>query len=880
MANEQYNNPADRSSAYSDSEHSLSSTSSSSEIPISNPAHSPELDDVRIEYHPLSGRLPDTAPIYEIRRDGQVPETTPPASSATTTPSWSQGFATQLDFEIAEFTLDAQLNKRQIKTLLDLLQRTARCPADLTYNSVADIDRCWEAASHQFTCTPIAVKHRGHEGTFDFHHTSVWDWIRNLVTDPALAPHFVWDAQRIYKHNGQQWVRFYDEPWTGNRMWDIQSTLATAEDPAAAKPLGLILYADKSKLSSFGTASAFPIVMRLANIVAPIRNSEKYGGGWIAGWLPIASEDSAQSGKRTYVEYKNVIWHEAMACLLAFIQDLSRTGINLMCGDGIQRLLCIFILILAADFEEQTTMALTRGTNANYPCPRCLVPADSLADLLSRYDMRTASAMQALVSQAAGLDADGAEELLKAHGLRGITNAFWGLANSDPYAALSYDTLHSAASGVFAHHLWGQLKRHIELLGRSAIAKVDECMAQMPRWSGLTHFDSVMKITFNDGTKHADLSRVRLLCYQQIMFAVHTVLTEDVSPSGYALLRALRWYLEVFAFIDLSVHTQDTLSGKSWDFPKMHLLVHVFDDIVAKGATLNYSTKPFEKLHGPLRKIYLNQTNFKDIFKILHRHYVAQLIRDRMPSQYEDEEDNKQKEKISHTFAGRIHLGSPDAKITFAELEGTMGTGGPDAIAFSRFRLDLTAFLHMHALPGSAPIILKPHDTVSGHILYSIPPFKYLRVDFLSEVDWRLTENKLRSNPSFYQRPRYDFIQLKHPATGKLLVGQIRYLFVCEAGGEVQPLVLVRCLDGAIGQRSKKDKELGFVRLRVRPRRPGMKNPSSRHEFEIFPLDCVVRGVVVAPAHDRDSDYLLVNYADEDLFIRTLPQVPVPTVSL
>lgn len=44
----------------------------------------------------------------------------------------------------------------------------------------------------------------------------------------------------------------------------------------------------------------------------------------------------------------------------------------------------------------------------------------------------------------------------------------------------------------------------------------------------------------------------------------------------------------------------------------MHLLNHIFDEIVAKGATRNFNTKPNEKLHGPLKKHYLRRTNFKN----------------------------------------------------------------------------------------------------------------------------------------------------------------------------------------------------------------------------------------------------------------------------
>ena len=53
--------------------------------------------------------------------------------------------------------------------------------------------------------------------------------------------------------------------------------------------------------------------------------------------------------------------------------------------------------------------------------------------------------------------------------------------------------------------------------------------------------------------------------------------------------------------------------GKSWDFPKMHTQLHTIRDIMKKGATRNYNTKPSEKANGPLKKYYRNHTNFKNV---------------------------------------------------------------------------------------------------------------------------------------------------------------------------------------------------------------------------------------------------------------------------
>lgn len=59
--------------------------------------------------------------------------------------------------------------------------------------------------------------------------------------------------------------------------------------PANASPLCFILYADKTKLSSFGTVKGYPIIARLANLPTTIRNGTGIGGGRIVGWLPIVS---------------------------------------------------------------------------------------------------------------------------------------------------------------------------------------------------------------------------------------------------------------------------------------------------------------------------------------------------------------------------------------------------------------------------------------------------------------------------------------------------------------------------------------------------------------------------------------------------------------
>ena len=58
--------------------------------------------------------------------------------------------------------------------------------------------------------------------TFSFWHHSLWEWGVNLVQDPILAHLFSWHAIRLHKWDGRQWVRFVDEPNTGDLWWEIE----------------------------------------------------------------------------------------------------------------------------------------------------------------------------------------------------------------------------------------------------------------------------------------------------------------------------------------------------------------------------------------------------------------------------------------------------------------------------------------------------------------------------------------------------------------------------------------------------------------------------------------------------------------------------------
>jgi len=64
-------------------------------------------------------------------------------------------------------------------------------------------------------------------------------------------------------------------------------------------------------------------------------------------------EDAAETGKKGFVNFKRVVWHDSFHQLLDSIHARSKDGFHIQCGDGIVRHLFPVILILSADYEEQ-----------------------------------------------------------------------------------------------------------------------------------------------------------------------------------------------------------------------------------------------------------------------------------------------------------------------------------------------------------------------------------------------------------------------------------------------------------------------------------------------------------------------------------------------
>ncbi|KZT70542.1 hypothetical protein DAEQUDRAFT_667378, partial [Daedalea quercina L-15889] len=814
--------------------------------------------DIKTIFHPRNGKAP-TVQSWEEYISATEKSKLPEPSEQPWKP-----FRTRVDFEFAEIMVKALLPEEHVESLIKLIKTVASGNDEFTIKNNAELHKLKEAASVKLTPfeeVKIQVPYEDEIQECSVWKRDLWDWAMDQLHDTRLTPHWAWDVMQLFRWNGTKWLRFWHEPWTANLFWRIQSAL-----PEGGTPFGFILYADKTKLSSFGTQKAYPVIARCAQLPVAIRNSDGIGGGAVVGWLPIVDEGTAEEGKKGFVDFKRIVWHKAFYELLKKIEPLSKTGYQYSSAD-IDKLFYPFVAILAADYEEQCIMALIRGGHHSLcNCPRCLAKNKELTLLEKDWPLHTSEHMQRVIQTAAGWNKTAAEGLLKDYGLHPLENVFWKIQYSDPYKALSFDKLHSHDSGLFGDHIWPEVVRIIRAHGNQAVQKVDQQADAIPRWSGFAHFKYVVNIYFNDGTKYSALSKI-------IPYVAHNVIASEQDSEGFLILCLLRKYLELDMYYSFDVHTEDTIAaarvkllefsqclkdyqrktgpdGKDWNVPKVHYPKHGPLDIEDKGAMRNFNTKPDEHMHGYLKKTYLRHTNKRDVeHQILgqeHDHAVMQTIRADVDGydEYktwvaegegdEDSDDDEAPNPSDHI------LGAPQKPTTIA------ATLHPIAKDLHLDLADLLWDMELRTQDGQA-IEIKPQD--------EIVEYRFLKVHYQSMETWGTSRDLLRCSPSFNKQERHDHVMVD--AQGGAIFAQLLLIFTYPVNGVQHPFIVIRPYDGDINSKER-DARLGFYRV-----------SHSRVTAEVFPAYSIIRGALIVPDHSSPgkSDFFVMDI-DPDMFCR------------
>ncbi|KAF8575048.1 hypothetical protein K439DRAFT_1623878 [Ramaria rubella] len=189
-------------------------------------------------------------------------------------------------------------------------------------------------------------------------------------------------------------------------------------------------------------------------------------------------------------------------------------------------------------------------------------------------------------------------------------NAFWFIANSDPYLANSYDLLHADDIGKWGKHLWPLL---LEVLGNlKKKGDLSKHMHLVPRWPNLKHFISVTTLEFSDGQGFLDVLKL-LPTSSPFVHCIQAHANFRMLAGLHAItelqIQRIKGYLESYGYW---CEKLSDLYGKDFNFPKQHAPAHLGYDIVNKGATNNYSTRVGEGFQQEAQQAYI-QTNGKKV---------------------------------------------------------------------------------------------------------------------------------------------------------------------------------------------------------------------------------------------------------------------------
>ncbi|KAJ7048129.1 hypothetical protein C8F01DRAFT_1072674 [Mycena amicta] len=756
-----------------------------------------------------------------------------------------------------------------------------------TYREYRRVLECAREMGNLFKKSTVSAELWGEEKHYSFVHRDPWEWLRDIVTDPALARVMAWKSRRCFFTERGQRERFVDEPFTADTWCDVDDELPKS-NPFPHCWLPLHIWLDKGLVTKHVTM--FPIVLRLLSLPSEIRNASGNGGGVLIGFMvmvkPPGSFDTLTDRQRyEFAQFKREIYQKVLTVIFSSLQRRSWEGEPLRCGDNIPRVLYPGFLIESLDFEEMWNFTCCRAGRARHPCPRCLVTQDLIDSLSRSFTERTTKAMRAVIKRAREApNSTQKEKILRDSGLHDVDHFMWLFRFSDPYRATLYDLLHFSESGEWAHHLWVLTMNLINEFGIDV--EVTETMAMFPRWRGLKHINDPLTKDFADGQTHFDIFKCMIF-----------VLAELLPPNS-PLIACLRTLLQIRMLAGLRVMTESRLEflkkllkryeacckkvtdtyEKTFAWPKHHFLIHMVQDIQTKGVLRNGTTRTGEGMHQEVAQHYMH-TNFRDVEpQIAHRDEEQEAIARtrlavddffrgaRSEREGDQEEDANLRKELSQ-FRDGSNRRIPHSKIPAASTLDNWVLGSALRVGDSR------SYEELHAANDPAFRNFDPRlrnflrDTFPGENLgyedtVKIEIFRCLYLAYQSKDDWREGEDILRCHSNWYNRgARYDCL-LFDSADEPLACARLQSLVRCQLpSGRIVDIAMVQLMPKTTPWR---------------PRNPwdGCLVFDERREVEFLMVEHIVRGALLAPVRPapptRPRAHYLVDVVDGDMFLRCL----------
>lgn len=281
----------------------------------------------------------------------------------------------------------------------------------------------------------------------------------------------------------------------------------------------------------------------------------------------------------------------------------------------------------------------------------------------------------------------------------------------------------------------------------------------------------------------------------------------------------------------------------------------------------------------------------KQILRVDHETYVAQFIRftintseeigkirnssmfkpvTRMTTRFLPEKENNQDsdaleaKNAKHDF-GNVKLGTPTKQTTVRDLLSLV-SGQARFVGFKeKLSLFLTEMLKSSSLSPDMLTIhgqtkVGNHDDwislLAAESAVQITPFGFLKVSYESCVTWRTCTDYIRCNDKL-KSPRHDCVMIQ--TTEGIIFVKLIFVFTIRIAQTDYPLALVEPYDfqQPEGQAlQNKDADMQFLRLRT----------TGASEF--ISVNSIIRGAVLVPAYDIDTDYMVFDLLDSDMVLR------------
>ncbi|GJP66186.1 hypothetical protein CLOP_g23090 [Closterium sp. NIES-67] len=692
------------------------------------------------------------------------------------------------------------LSRETVKELLRLFKEAQTTP--LSFETLADVDRFEESLEKEVglqPLEPVDITDKEQDATpVILWCRQTWACVADLFSNPANAEGFV--AELEDSSESEEAHRF-TEPSTGS-FWRE----AVAGLPDGASIAAVILYSDATELAKDGSATGHPVYVSLGNISSGER--WKPHGRRLAALLPDFSKHVVKPGVDV-ARRRLEIFHTCLEKILEKQKEVESTGMRMKDPLGVVRYVRPLLYAYVGDYPEQCKVAGTKmGNQTRFPCPKCLISNENLANADARWEYRTEEGQKLTLAQLQAFR--GRTALARAETVESthrVKVGIWGFPNGsttwgNPYRSLMCDVMHMSALGVYKH-----MVDCIRTMLPDKIAAMDIALRNVTAFSR----QSLFRLPSEGKHYFANRGVFQAFEHQSVMQVLPIILELVNAPAAIREVVSLYvyWHTEVWL---RPYHTEDSLD------------------------VLDLLTK---KLVAKLVDVFGEQQSSEfNLPKIARKALVAELV-DILARQEEGAEDSAAR---NGALSQALQTGCP----------AVTGKNGQLALLGDRSSLWQA---YAHTIPGNMEQLLPsimsflgPDRTcdarVNLHRGVAVPPGENYEI-------YNRHAQFARATPLFYGRPWFSDVAVTDHSTDdadaqrfcKLLL-----MFTLTNGEECQQVAFVRFYN-----------VLGPAEGSVLDR---MTWASGDGAYGIVPVDDILRVLHVAPLTDdvrNDSATFLYN---------------------